>query len=194
MDEFRPSWVRPTLVLDLDETLVFTVAIRPAVDHIPIRVGRRRFYVLPRPGLAQFISTVSPLFDIFFFSASPAEYANRIINAIAPDTPQERRLFRDSCLTCGGYPVKDLRLLRRPLDRVLLVDDIGGSALGQPQNLIRITPWHGADPADDALMGQLLPLLKAIVNEANLPVAIVHELGKATGVNLSLFPRREGTD
>jgi Dullard-like phosphatase family protein len=176
--------VRPTLVLDLDETLVFPVAIRPARDHIPIRIGRRRIFVLCRPGLPQFLSSVSALFDICFFTASTEEYANQIIDAIAPETPPERRFFRESCATLGGYPVKDLRALKCPLDRVLLVDDIEGSALIQPRNLIRTSPWHGTDQGDSVLLMQLLPLLASVAGKANLPAAARKRLQKTEAINL----------
>jgi TFIIF-interacting CTD phosphatase-like protein len=116
------------------------------------------------------LDSVSRDFDLYFFTASERDYANQVIDAIAPGTPQERRFFRDSCCTCAGYPVKDLRLLRRPLARVLIVDDIEGSAMFQPENLIRIAPWYGGED-DDVLASELLPALTQCAAEHNLPAA-----------------------
>jgi RNA polymerase II subunit A small phosphatase-like protein len=109
----------PALVLDLDETLTvsFQLPIKPGC--IPIRAGRKQRFVLPRPGLNEFMQRVSSLYDIYFFTSSLPQYANAIIDAIAPETPTERRLFWQHCVSTAGYPVKDLRLLGRPLHRVV---------------------------------------------------------------------------
>jgi Dullard-like phosphatase family protein len=183
-----PDGPRPVLVLDLDETLVCSVAIRPAMDHIAIRVGRRRVYVISRPGLPQFLTSISLLFDVCFFTASVKEYADQIIDAIAPQTPPERRFFRDSCTAYGGYPVKDLHTVKCSMDRVLLIDDVEGSALWQPENLIRISPWQGSDRTDSVLMAQLLPVLLAVAHEKNLPAMAIRRV-RETGPQ-DLFPFR----
>jgi CTD small phosphatase-like protein 2 len=168
---------RASLVLDLDDTLIATTFLRPSTENFSIRVRRRQLFAKPRPGLISFLQTVSEDYDVFFFTASAREYGDPIIDAIAPGTPAERRFFRDSCSPYCGYPVKDLRLLGRPLSKILLIDDLEGSALMQPENLIRISPWHGLDENDNVLMGQLLPLLREIAMEEDLrsTVAVVLE-------------------
>jgi TFIIF-interacting CTD phosphatase-like protein len=164
---------RPALVLDIDDTLLATSFIRPSTENYAIRVRRRQIFARPRPGLASFLKTVSQHYDLFFFTASAREYSDPIIDLIAPDVPPNRRFFRDSCSPQCGYAVKDLRILRRPLNRVLLVDDLEGSALLQPANLVRVSPWQGAGAGggDTVLMGQLLPLLSEIAGDGDLPRA-----------------------
>jgi Dullard-like phosphatase family protein len=162
---------RAALVFDLDDTLVSTSVIQPEREHIAIRVRRRRLFAKPRPGLTTFLKTVSQRYDVYFFTASAREYANPIIDAISPDTPPERRFFRESCFPYSGYPVKDLRIIGRPLNRVLLIDDLAGSALLQPENILRISPWHGTNENDSVLLLQLLPLLHDISWEEDLPRA-----------------------
>jgi Dullard-like phosphatase family protein len=161
---------RPALVFDLDETLVFSSAFPPKKPCVPVRVGRRRVYIRTRPGLSELLDSVTRDFDLYFFTASERDYANQVIDAIALGTPQDHRFFRDSCCTCAGYPVKDLRLLRRPLTRVLIIDDIEGSAMFQPENLVRIAPWHGGAD-DDVLASELTPVLTQCAAENNLPAA-----------------------
>jgi Dullard-like phosphatase family protein len=151
---------RPALVLDLDETLVHCALIAPrSGQYFQVRARRRHIFVQTRPGLAEFLTRVQRVYDVFFFTASTADYANLIINKIAPEVRPCRRFFRDSCKPVAGYLVKDLSILRRPLTQTLLVDDIAGSALAQPANLIRIRGWMG-DPADHVLLDDLLPLLE----------------------------------
>jgi Dullard-like phosphatase family protein len=153
---------RPTLVLDLDETLVHTSLIAPrSGDYFPVRAHRRQIFVQSRPGLPEFLARVQRIYDVFFFTASPLEYADPMITKIAPRVRACRRFFLDSCTPVSGYLAKDLSVLRRPLSHMLLVDDIAGSALLNPENLVRIKPWNG-DPADRVLLDDLLPLLEDV--------------------------------
>jgi Dullard-like phosphatase family protein len=181
---------RLALVLDLDETLIFGSPIRSDAASIQVRVRNRRFFVRMRPGLADFVKSVAPVFDLFFFTASSPEYAGPIIDAIAPGTPPERRLSRENCTMNSGYAIKDLRILNRSLKRVILVDDIEGSALFQPRNLIRITPWYGTDENDKVLMHQLLPLLESISKTGDLPAEArrIIAAGKLPDLHTSKLP------
>lgn len=176
----------PAVVFDLDETLVYASSIKPKSDSYQIRVGRRRMHIQFRPGLIQFINEVSQFFEIFFFTASNAEYANQIINLISPNTPVTHRFFRDKCTSQSGYPVKDLRLIDFPLNKLVLVDDTEGSAIFQPQNLIRITPWFGS-LADNVLMDQLLPVLKAYYFGNDIPSALSLVLKNEQNKELSIY-------
>jgi hypothetical protein len=78
---------------------------------------------------------------------------------------------------CCGYPVKDLRILGRALNTILLIDDLEGSALMQPGNLVRVAPWHG-DENDSVLMEQLLPILREIAGEKDLPQAMLNVMDR----------------
>ncbi|OHS92839.1 NLI interacting factor-like phosphatase family protein [Tritrichomonas foetus] len=139
-----------------------------------IRVGRRRIYIQFRPGLFEFIHAISNYFEIYFFTSSTFEYGNQIIDLIDPTIPSSRRLFRDSCKFICGYPVKDLSLINYPLSKVVLVDDTEGSALLNPNNLIRIDPWNG-NLDDNVLLSELVPALTQIMLENDLLTA-AHQL------------------
>lgn len=161
---------QPALVFDLDETLIHASSIRSKGHHFTIRVHKRRMYVQMRPGLRQFLSQISKLYDIYFFTSSLKEYANPIIDQIAPGTKPCRRLFRDSCKNKCGYFVKDLAILRRPINQVILVDDMTGSALNQPRNLIKVNPYYG-EKDDNILLNQLLPALENLACESDISKA-----------------------
>jgi Dullard-like phosphatase family protein len=169
-DAERPT--KPAVVFDLDETLVFGSPVGCPSPLAQIRVRRRKLFVRPRPHLNEFLEQIAPLFDIFFFTSSDPQYAKPIIDAMAPETPEQNRFFRDDCTPQSGYFVKDLRRLNRPLSSVILIDDMDGSAIFQPENLVRIAPWYGSDQADDVLMGQLLPILIEIHAAPDLPEAL----------------------
>jgi len=165
------SFKLPTLVLDLDETLVFSTQLPTRHNSFPIRVGRCMAYVRIRPGTIEFIEKVSQFYEVFFFTASCKDYANKIIDKIAPEIDRNHRLFRESCTDYNGMFIKDLKILKRPLNRALLVDDIASSGLFQPPNHIRILPWFG-DETDNVLLEELLPLLLSIPAEDNIPRAM----------------------
>jgi RNA polymerase II subunit A small phosphatase-like protein len=153
---------RPAVVFDLDETLVHSTLIAPrSGQFFQMRVHRRHVFVQTRPGLSDFLTRIQKIYDVYFFTASLPEYADPIIDKIAPGVRRCRRFFRDSCKTFSGYFVKDLSILRRPIGQTLLIDDIAGSALVNQANLIRVKPWMG-DPTDSLLMDRLLPLLERV--------------------------------
>ena len=162
----------PAIVFDLDETLIFCASVKPSGCSLPLKIGRYKFYVQFRPGLNEFLKEVSKYYDIFFFTASDNEYANKVIDAIWPQTPKSHRFFRDSCKPKNGYLVKDLSLLHKQLSHVILIDDIEGSALLQPRNLVRISPYYG-DNNDNVLLNQLLPLLTNSASENDVLDAVI---------------------
>jgi Dullard-like phosphatase family protein len=181
---------RPALVLDLDETLIHCAVIAPrSGDYFQLRVRRHHIFIQRRPGLAEFLARVRRIYDLFFFTASSPEYADPIINKIAPDIRLCRRFFRDSYRPLSGYLVKDLSILRRPLTQTLLVDDVAGSALAQPANLMRIRPWMG-DPADRVLMDELLPLLESLAFYSDLTAQARQTLLKGNPTSVTALPSR----
>jgi TFIIF-interacting CTD phosphatase-like protein len=136
------STSRNSVVLNLDETFIVTTFLHPSTGNFPIRVRRRQLFVKPRTGLKTFIRTASQDYDLFSFPVSARKYGNTIIDVISPETPPECRFFRDDCLLYCGYQVKDLRILGGPLSQILLIDDLEGSALMQPANLVRVSLWQ----------------------------------------------------
>jgi Dullard-like phosphatase family protein len=178
----------PALVLDLDETLVHCSLIAPrSGQYFQVRVRRRHLFVQTRPGLAEFLARVQRIYDVFFFTASTPEYAGLIIDKIAPEVRPCRRFFRDSCKPVSGYLVKDLSILRRPLTQTLLVDDIAGSALAQPANLVRICPWTG-DQRDHVLIDELLPLLESLAFYSDLTAQTRQAIMKGKRLSRTGFP------
>jgi TFIIF-interacting CTD phosphatase-like protein len=50
-----------------------------------------------------------------------------------------------------GLYVKDLKILKRNLSKVVIVDNIPESYALQPENGIEIKPWYGNDDSDREL-------------------------------------------
>jgi Dullard-like phosphatase family protein len=91
-----------------------------SVEDTHIRINKR-------PGLDQFLQWASQRFDLVCFTASKSDYANAILNVLDPNgTIFQCRLFREHCIHSALFPglfVKDLQILNKPLERVILIDD-----------------------------------------------------------------------
>jgi len=173
---------RPILALDLDETLVHVTQLPRNNSEFSIRVGRRRFHVQVRPGAVETLCLLQRHYDLFIFTASNKDYADKIIDHAFPFIPTSHRLYADSCVPMSGYRVKDLRLLGYPRRQVVMIDDLFGSAMLQPQNVVVVPPWLG--DTDDIVFESILPVLAA----ASSAYDVVGELGKLLGQAQSSFP------
>jgi hypothetical protein len=83
--------------------------------------------------------------------------------------------------------VKDLSYLARPIDSVILIDDVIGSGLLQPRNVIGVKPWMG-DPTDSLWNETLLPLLLGIGEySGDLVTTIRREIAEGKFPQLSIL-------
>jgi Dullard-like phosphatase family protein len=179
---------RPAIAFDLDETLIRALPINPRIGNFfQIKIRKRTVFIQMRPGLMTFLERIQKRYDVFFFTAAQPDYANQIIDKIAPFVSPGRRFARNACRSYAGYLVKDLRILRRPLRQTLLVDDMAGSALSNPGNLIRVKPWNG-DPKDNLLLGNLLPFLEQISVYTDLVSSAQEKIAKVQNTALAGFP------
>ncbi|MED6134970.1 hypothetical protein PIB30_041942 [Stylosanthes scabra] len=142
-----PHRKRRTVFLDLDETLVHSTP-SPAPDHYdfivrPVIDGTViEFYVLKRPGLEEFLSSLAAKFEVVIFTAALREYAELVLDRLdEANRYVSHRLYRDSCRTVDGRLVKDLSETGRELDRVVIVDDNPNSFSKQAENAIMIKPF-----------------------------------------------------
>ena len=127
-----PEGYKKTLVLDLDETLIhadinnefentdetvmFGTSNRDYEIKIPINF-------MIRPGLKQFLESVSSKYEIIIFTASKQEYADTILNHLDPTKKLiKHRLFRDQCIPLyGKIFIKDLRIFNdRDLANIII--------------------------------------------------------------------------
>lgn len=78
------------------------------------------------------------------FTASHKGYADKVIDLLDPEQKYiSHRLFREHCFkTKQGVYVKDLRILNRRLERVVLVDNAMYSFVLQLNNGVPIIPFN----------------------------------------------------
>ncbi|KAJ6246979.1 scp1-like small phosphatase 4-related [Anaeramoeba flamelloides] len=135
-----------TLCLDLDETLISSTMTRQCDYDFsfklqPTAEGEKseEYFVKKRPNVGSFLRRCSEMFEVVIFTASLKPYADKILDELDPRGDLiSHRLYRESCsYFCGSF-VKDLSLLNRDLNTVLLIDDLPSSFQFHPENGLQI--------------------------------------------------------
>ena len=134
-----------TLVLDLDETLVHYQEIE--------NDGR----ILVRPGAEEFLEEMAQFYEVIVFTAALQDYADWVLDQLDSKKNIQYRLYRQHASPCGTNYIKDLSRVGRPLNRVIIVDNLAENFQLQPENGIMIKSWTG-EPQDSAL-AELAPIL-----------------------------------
>eukprot|EP00831_Metopus_contortus_P002795 TRINITY_DN11038_c0_g1_i2.p1 TRINITY_DN11038_c0_g1~~TRINITY_DN11038_c0_g1_i2.p1 ORF type:complete len:309 (-),score=36.42 TRINITY_DN11038_c0_g1_i2:78-1004(-) len=168
LDLSRPSELtsEKTLVLDLDETLVHCVEDdEPAEVRVPITLPfgiTATAGVNLRPGILHLLKTLSPIYEIVVFTASMQEYADAILDYIDKDRKLiHHRLYRNNCLQySSSIFIKDLRVLKRDLKNVIIVDNAPYAFASQLDNGYPILPFY--DCKEDDELKQLTNFLQKI--------------------------------
>ncbi|KAL1985096.1 hypothetical protein VTN96DRAFT_8225 [Rasamsonia emersonii] len=173
-----------TLVLDLDETLIHSLAKggRMSSGHMvevklttpmtasvapgepPTTLGPQHpilYYVHKRPHCDEFLRKVCKWYKLVIFTASVQEYADPVIDWLE----QERKFFqaryyRQHCTLRNGAFIKDLSSVEPDLSKVMILDNSPISYIFHEDNAIPIKGWI-SDPTDNGLLN-LIPMLEAL--------------------------------
>ncbi|CAM9560178.1 unnamed protein product, partial [Ectocarpus sp. 4 AP-2014] len=147
----------PTLVLDLEGTLLGTIYTR-----------KKGWRVAKRPGLDAFLKEMSQLYEIVVFTDSMGGLADEWITQMDPQGTISQRVYRDGTRYIDGKYVKDLSALNRPLEQTLIIDDNADCISMQPENAIKVKPFSledGSDPTADTVLYDLAPFLRALATQ-----------------------------
>lgn len=167
-----------TLVIDLDETLIHSLAkggrmssghmvevkLASAVGYGGTTLGPQHpilYYVHKRPHCDDFLRKVCKWYNLVVFTASVQEYADPVIDWLE----QERqyfsgRYYRQHCTFRNGAYIKDLSSIEPDLSKVMILDNSPLSYIFHEDNAIPIEGWIN-DPTDNDLL-HLVPLLEAL--------------------------------
>ena len=148
---------KPLLVLDLDETLIRSVA-----DEGDRECDFELFVykVNIRPGVAEFLEKVQQWYELAVWSSASPEYVTAVVCRLfaAPERLKftwsgRRCTMKFSADEYHWFPVKTLKKITRHgfrLERTLIVDDTPSTAIRNYGNLIRVRPFFG-DQSDREL-------------------------------------------
>ena len=150
-----PTNKKFTLVLDLDETLV-SFKICPEKNKGLLRL---------RPGLIDFLEEMKNNYELIIFTSATNEYADPLLSAIEKDQKYfDYKLYRQHTIIYNNEIVKDISKIGRPLDKIIIVDNLVQNFRLQRENGIMIKAFWGEDNYDTALI-ELKNILNKIANE-----------------------------
>lgn len=138
------------LVLDLDETLVHYIQ------------DENDSYVIVRHGTEKFIKILSEFCEIVIFTGSKSCYADSVIDGLEVKNFIDHRLYRQHTTSYNGYYIKDLSKLGRPLNKIIIIDNIEENYQLQMCNGLNISNYEGEDNDFELeyLLKDLLPVVQ----------------------------------
>jgi TFIIF-interacting CTD phosphatase-like protein len=159
------------LVLDLDETLIYTTETPLSRDpHWTFN----EYSIYRRPYLDAFLAYCQANFDLGVWSSAGDEYVAFVAQKLFPDPSSLKFVWGGSrCIhrSSGITNIKDLRKLQRfkylPHE-ILIVDDSAEKVSRQPKNLVLIPPYAG-DPEDNEL-SSVIELIEARRSQFEKPL------------------------
>ena len=98
------------------------------------------YYIKLRPGLRDFLETVSKIYELHIYTMGTRAYAQNIANIIDP----ERRIFGDRILSrdeSGSLVAKNLQRLFPVDTKMVVIIDDRGDVWKWNDNLIKVTPY-----------------------------------------------------
>ena len=139
-----------TLILDIDETLF----------HFKINDDDDEQGVLKiRPGVFQFIDEIKEYYEIILFSEAEKNYIELITDAVGDNRYlYDYILCRDYVTIVGQNFVKELSKIGRPLDKIIIIDNMPQNFSFNKENGIYIKSFWGEENDDKALI-DLIPIL-----------------------------------
>ena len=145
-----------TLVLDLGETLV----------HFKVNPENEAEGILKvRPWVTEFLDEMMKYYELIIFTGGTEDYANLLIDAIDENKSYfKHRLYRQHMIIIDNDFVKDLTRIGRPLDKIVIVDNMPQNFRLQKENGINIKSFWGEDRYDTAL-SNLSSILVKIAQE-----------------------------
>lgn len=135
----RPT--QKTLVIDLDETLIHSLAkggrmssghmvevkLNTAIGYGGATLGPQHpilYYVHKRPHCDDFLRKVCNWYELVVFTASVQEYADPVIDWLEQERKYfSRRYYRQHCTFRNGAYIKDLSSVEPDLSRVMIIDN-----------------------------------------------------------------------
>jgi TFIIF-interacting CTD phosphatase-like protein len=161
---------RPLLILDLDETLVYSTKKALPCKH---DFECCEYLVYKRPAVNIFIESMATRYDLAVWTSSSSDYAHCIEAGIFANVPLRFLWSRDNCTRRFDaemqehYWVKNLKKVKRAgfdLERVLFVDNTPQKLESNFGNIVAVRDFEG-NQSDR----ELVALAEYLVNIVDTP-------------------------
>ena len=100
-------------------------------------------YIQVRPGFHNYLQEMDKHYEVVIFTACLPRYGDLILDQLDPAKVISQRLYREHCSLKESVFVKDLSMLGRRMEDVILLDNSPNSYIWQPQNALPISSWYG---------------------------------------------------
>ncbi len=107
---------------------------------------------------------IKEYYEIILFTEASEAYNELIMEAFNKSEFFEYKFFRQHTVIISQDFVKDLQRIGRPLDKIIIVDNIAQNCRMQKNNGILIKPFYGENQNDQALI-DLIQILINIVKD-----------------------------
>ena len=154
-----PSKFNTTLLIDLDETLVYTDFAQKYKKHDYVYEGvyhdvNLKVGINFRPGLMKFLNFISQNFEVVLYTSAMKTYADIVLKIIDPEDKYfSYKLYREQCIDINnGFIIKNLKIIaNRSKDKLFIIDN---NLLNFYSNLCNgyLIPSFYNNPFDDELM------------------------------------------
>ena len=139
-----PSKKKYSLVIDLDETLVFVKFINNNSNKALLHL---------RPYLFDFLENLYPLYELISFTTATSIYAEKILNEIeAKKKYFSYKFFREHSIIKGKELVKDISRIGRSMKKILIIDNNANNFKINKENGILIYPFYNEKNKDCSLL------------------------------------------
>ncbi|RNF25780.1 nuclear lim interactor-interacting factor [Trypanosoma conorhini] len=169
---------RITVVLDLDETLVYA------------REGP--LYV--RPGIEELLQFLEENCETVVWTAGMKQYAEAVVRLIDTNGCVHHTIARDSTWFRGSSCSKDLSLLGRDTETTIVFENTPDCIRGFEQNGVLVADYEGGE-LEDYTLYTILGLLKDLVRRRNEEHITVPEYIRSSNLlNLRVVPTDGGDE
>ena len=153
-----PSKKKYSLVIDLDETLVFVKFINNNSNKALLHL---------RPYLFDFLENLSPLYELISFTTATSIYAEKILNEIETKKKYfSYKFYREHSIIKGKEIVKDISRIGRSMKKILIIDNNANNFKINKENGILIYPFYNEKNKDCSLLElELKKILIKIYNK-----------------------------
>ena len=139
-----PSKKKYSLVIDLDETLVFVKFINNNSNKAILHL---------RPYLFDFLENLFPLYELISFTTATSIYAEKILNEIeAKKKYFSYKFYREHSIIKGKELVKDISRIGRSMKKILIIDNNANNFKINKENGILIYPFYNEKNKDCSLL------------------------------------------